>query len=137
MARNVGIWINRRKALVITVDHDGVGIRSIQSDVKKQVCFSGIQSQDGWTGNMQDSRFKNFLVRFYDEVITIIDGADAIQIFGPGETKFQLEQRLRQVKLGERIVSVLTVDKMSERQIEARVLDHYMSLLGRPRSQHA
>lgn len=46
---------------------------------------------------------------------------DSIQIFGPGEAKSELEKRLKSKELGERIIGVETVDKMTDRQIAAKV----------------
>ena len=41
-----------------------------------------------------DNQLGNHLNDYYDEVIAVIRDADAIQIFGPGEAKGELEKRL-------------------------------------------
>jgi hypothetical protein len=128
MKREVGLWIDRRKAVIVTIAHDGDGIGSIQSNLEKHVRFSGILAQDGWVGNMQDRKFANCLTSYYDDVIACILDADSIQIFGPGEAKLQLEKRLRDEKLSGRIVGIETVEKMTGRQIEAKIWQHFLSL---------
>ncbi|MCX6555193.1 MAG: hypothetical protein NTZ12_09310 [Candidatus Aminicenantes bacterium] len=42
-------------------------------------------------------------------------------IFGPGEAKGELKKRLERDGLGGRIAAVETVDKMTDRQIAAKV----------------
>jgi hypothetical protein len=135
MKREVGLWIDRRKAVIVTIAHDGDGIRSMQSTTEKHVRFSGIFSQDGWVGNMQDIKFKNYLTSYYDDVIACILDAESIQIFGPGEAKHQLEKRLRHAELDGRIVRIETIDKMTDRQIEAKIWQHYLSLKARTEAQ--
>lgn len=128
MKREVGLWIDRRKAVIVTIAHDGNGISNNQSSLEKHVRFSGVLSQDGWVGNMQDKRFANCLTSYYDGVIDCILGADSIQIFGPGEAKLQLEKLLRREELGGRIVGIETVEKMTDRQIEAKIWRHFLSI---------
>jgi len=58
-------------------------------------------------------------------VIASIRDAESILIFGPGEAKGELKKRLEGDKLGGRIVSIETVDKMTDRQITAKVRQHF------------
>jgi hypothetical protein len=61
---------------------------------------------------------------YYDAVIACIRGAEAILIFGPGDAKGELKKRLESNDLGGRIISIETVDKMTDRQIAAKVRQH-------------
>jgi len=58
-------------------------------------------------------------------VVSLLRNADSIWIFGPGEAKVELQKRLEHQDLGARIVSVETVDKMTNRQIAAKVRQHF------------
>ena len=58
-------------------------------------------------------------------MIASIRDAESILIFGPGEAKGELKKRLEGDKLGGRIVSIETVDKMTDRQITAKVRQHF------------
>ena len=51
--------------------------------------------------------------------------AESIFIFGPGEAKGELEKRLASKGLGGRVVGIETVDKMTERQIAAKVRQYF------------
>jgi hypothetical protein len=54
-----------------------------------------------------------------------IGGAESILIFGPGEAKGELKKRLQRRNLGGRIAVLETVDKMTDRQIAAKVRQHF------------
>jgi hypothetical protein len=57
--------------------------------------------------------------------------AEAILIFGPGEAKGELRKRLERNNLGGRIVGMETVDKMTDRQIAAKVRRYFQESSGR------
>jgi hypothetical protein len=51
---------------------------------------------------------------------------EAVLIFGPGEAKLQLKERLSRSKtLAERIVGIETTDELTDPQIVAKVKEHY------------
>jgi hypothetical protein len=54
-----------------------------------------------------------------------IRDAESILIFGPGEAKGELEEHLERNNLGGRIVGIETVDKMTDRQIAAKVRQYF------------
>ena len=58
---------------------------------------------------------------YYDAVIAAIRDAESILILGPGEAKGELKRRLEGLNLGGRIAGVETADKMTDRQIAAKV----------------
>lgn len=72
-----------------------------------------------------DRRYGNHLNGYYDGVVSLLRNAEAIWIFGPGEAKVELQKRLELQDLGARIISIETVDKMTNRQIAAKVRDHF------------
>jgi hypothetical protein len=125
----VGLWIDHRKAIVVIVTDEGEETRQINSNIEKDARFSGSSRSEGSqeAEDMQDRRYTNRLSRYYDEVIACIRGAASIQIFGPGEAKGELEKRLQGAELAGRIIGVETVDKMTDRQIAARVRQHLLA----------
>jgi len=62
---------------------------------------------------------------YYDAVIVCIRDAESFMIFGPGDAKGELKTRLERNNLGERIEDIETVDKMTDRQIAAKVRQHF------------
>jgi len=121
MKKGIGLWIDHRKAVVVLVSNEGEKFTEITSDMEKHVRFSEGASMAGSSEDVRDRQFGNRLNSYYDAVIAVIRDGDSIQIFGPGEAKGELKKRLESKGLGGRIVGVETVDKMTDRQIAARV----------------
>ncbi|GAP13608.1 hypothetical protein LARV_01363 [Longilinea arvoryzae] len=133
MKKEVGLWIDHRKAVIVTIEDEIEVTLEIRSNVEKHARFSsGAQSKDpnqpkGSTAeDMRDRQFGDHLDSFYDGIISMIRKADSIWIFGPGEAKGELEKRLKLAGLGERIVGIETVDKMTDRQIATKIRDRYL-----------
>jgi hypothetical protein len=125
MKKQIGLWIDHRKAVIVIVTEEGEELKKITSNMEKHVRFTGgTASEDGSTEDVRDRQFGNHLNSYYDEVIAVIRGADSIQIFGPGEAKGELEKRLEREGLKAHIFAIETVDKMTDRQISAKVRDH-------------
>ncbi len=127
MKRQVGLWIDHRQAVIVTVANEGEEIKRITSNMEKHVRFASGSSEDGSAEDIRDRQFENHLNRYYDDVITVIRDADSIQIFGPGEAKGELKKRLESKELGGRIINIETVDKMTDRQIAAKVRQRFLT----------
>src|SRR5450755_4276092 len=126
MKRQTGLWIDHRETFIVFVGDDGEETRRIESGMEKHVRFSGgNRPEDGTADDLQDRQFAAHLNKYYDEVISHIGGAESILLFGPGEAKGELEKRLASKGLGARIVGVETVDKMTARQIAAKVRQRF------------
>ena len=132
MKAKVGLWIDHRKAIVVAVTDKGEEIGLVISAIEKQARRSQSSRHRGPYEPQQvpadDSRQKAFtghLNIYYDAVIASIRDAESILIFGPGEAKGELKKRLERIDLGGRIVRVETVDKMTDRQIAAKVRRYF------------
>jgi stalled ribosome rescue protein Dom34 len=125
MKKAVGLWIDHREAVIITVADAGEVIQRISSDVEQHGRFSA-HAPEGSPEDRRDRRFGEHLHRYYDEVIAAIRDADSILIVGPGEAKGELAQRLEHAKLRDRIVGIETVDKLTDRQIVAKIRQHFL-----------
>jgi stalled ribosome rescue protein Dom34 len=124
MKRAVGIWIDHRKTVIVSVTDGGEETSMISSGMEKHVRYSGAAQEDS-AEDQRDTRFTGHLNKYYDHVISCIRDAESILIFGPGEAKVELQKRLENEALGGRVVGIETVDKMTDRQIAARVRQHF------------
>jgi len=122
------LWIDHRKAVIVMVSDEGDTTKLIESNVEKRVRYSGGPGAGGSHGSREgagedtrERRFEGQLKTYYDEVIACIRGAEGILIFGPGEAREELKTRLEHDGLGARVVGVEAVDKMTDRQIAAKV----------------
>ncbi|RJR42837.1 MAG: hypothetical protein C4567_06680 [Deltaproteobacteria bacterium] len=132
MRTKVGLWIDHRKAIIVACTDKGEEIGLLISKVEKQLRRSGDSPLKGPYESQQvpadDSRQRTFtghLKIYYDAVIASIRDAESILIFGPGEAKDELKQSLEKNNLGGRIVGIETVDKMTDRQIAAKVRKYF------------
>jgi hypothetical protein len=124
MKKGIGLWIDHRKAVVVLVSGEGEVVKEITSHMEKHVRFSEGSTTANSSEDVRDRQFGNHLNSYYDAVIAVIRDGDSIQIFGPGEAKGELKKRLESNDLGGRIAGMETVDKMTDRQIAAKVREH-------------
>ena len=132
MKSNVGLWIDHAKAIIVTTTPKGEERSLTVSMVEKQLRRAGDSPMKGSYEPLQvppeDRRHRSYIHAlniYYDAVIARIRDAEAILIFGPAEAKGELKKRLKKHNLAERIVAVETADKMTDRQIAAKVRQHF------------
>jgi hypothetical protein len=109
----------------------GSEVKGILSHVEKQLGrFEGERSTTSYPAqlvpadNSQQRDFTGRLDKYYDEVISHLRDAESVLIFGPGEAKGGLAKRIEGSNLSGRIAGIETVDKMTDRQIAAKVRAH-------------
>ena len=132
MKTTAGLWIDHRKAVIVIVSAEGEETMEIRSNVEKQPGrFEGVRSTEPYEAQLvkaDDSREREFtghLDHYYAEVIAAIREVESIVIFGPGEAKVQLKTHLDHANLGGNIIALETVDKMTDRQIAAKVREYF------------
>ena len=127
---NVGLWLDRRKAVIVSITNDGETIERVESNVERKVRLSGgsrtaktpFGPQQVSVDGKQEDRIKQQLRKYYQEIIQRIQDADQILILGPGEAKTEIKkeiQKSRELALNK--ITVEPADKMTERQIAAKV----------------
>jgi hypothetical protein len=121
MNKKVGLWINRKKAVIVSIVDDVEARRIITSDMEHYVLYSAVVPGDGAPENIRDRRFWNHLGEYYDKIITHIRDATEIQIFGPQEAKYELQKHLESAGLAGYIVSLEDAGKLTDPQIFAKV----------------
>ena len=140
MKRAAGLWVDHRKAVIVVVTDKGEETKLIISKVEKQLRRSGDSPLKGpyeaQQVPLEDSRQREFtghLNIYYDAVIACLRDTDAILIFGPGEAKGELKKRLVKNKVGGHIVGIETIDRMTDRQIAAKVRRYFQENRDKPR----
>jgi hypothetical protein len=123
-----GLWIDHRRAVIAMVSDKGEETRVIESHVEKHpgaISSGPHESQKVQADDSREREFMGHLRAYYDAVIEAIRGAEAILIFGPGEAKGELRKRLEKDKIDGRVVAVETVDRMTDRQVAAKVREYF------------
>jgi hypothetical protein len=132
MTGNAGVWIDHRRAVIVTLGPSAEKITTIASHVEKHPERGGDSPMKGSYEALQvpadDSRQRALtgdLNIYYDAVIASLRESQFLLLFGPGEAKGELKKRLVKMKLGERVAAVETADKMTDGQIAAKVRDYF------------
>ena len=132
MMKNIGLWIDHKKAIIVVQNDQGQDIQKIESGVGRHVSYRGAshpkspysaQYQQG--DDQLDNKFTEQLNKFYDKVIAQIRAAEAVLIIGPGEAKLEFEKRLSHEKVKVPIVGIEPADKLTDRQIAAKVRNYF------------
>jgi hypothetical protein len=134
MAKRMGLWIDHSKAVIVSIDCRAQ-ILDVPSGLSRRSTFRGGQRSRGpfsaqyQPGDDQlDRQFTEHLNKFYGNVIAFIRLADSVFIFGPGEAKLELQKRLAHEKLSAKITAIETTDKMTDRQIFAKVRNYFKKI---------
>ena len=132
MKDQAGVWIDHRKAVIVMVTATGEHTALIVSKVEKHAERTGDSPLKGRYESRQvpadDSRQRALTGKlniYYDAVIAALRNAESLIIFGPGEAKGELKKRLVKNALGRRVAAVQTADKMTARQIAAKVREYF------------
>ncbi len=131
MKTNVGLWIDRRKAIIVTVTDKGENTRLIRSRAERQLHHAGGSPlEEAYdraqvpAHDRQQRTLKAHLNIYYGAVIASIRQAESVLIFGAGEALRELKNRLTRANLSGRIVGMEAADKMTDHQIAAQVRQH-------------
>lgn len=135
MKSTVGLWIDHRRAIIVTSSDKEKKTTEILSNVEWQHGRtdgerSGMpyESQNVAADDVQQKAFTGHINVFYDDVVSSIRDAESILLFGPGEAKGELKKRLEKNDLGERIAGFETVDKMTVPQIVSKVHRFFLAV---------
>lgn len=119
-----GIWVDHKKAVIVSVSAGGVNVKTLESEVGPHTHYAG--SQEGGGEKKYEERHNQRLDEYYDEVIGLLGHPEALLIFGPGEAKLQLRERISRVTaLATCRVEIEAADKLTDPQIVAKVKAHF------------
>lgn len=121
MNNKVGLWINRNKAVIVSIADDVEARRIITSDMEHYVLYSTVVPGDGAPEEIRDRRFWNHLGEYYDKIVAHIRDATEILIFGPDVAKYELQKYLESAGLSGYIVNLEDAGMLTDPQIFAKV----------------
>ena len=76
MNHKVGIWIDHKKAVIVSASTDHVTAKTLESDVGSHARYSG--PQDGGGEKQYEERHNQQLDQYYDEVISQLGKPEAV-----------------------------------------------------------
>jgi hypothetical protein len=134
MKKQTGIWIDSTKAIIVSLEGSKEPVTEVLSELENRVYhdkegdkgsfFAGqhIDSQKSF-----DERKKHQINSYLKDVISSVNNADELYIFGPAETKTKLEKKINAEKstISSKPKSIETADSMTSNQIVAKVKQFY------------
>jgi hypothetical protein len=131
MTKKIGIWIDHKRAVILTVGEDGETMQKIESGLEHLHLRGATRTRSPYSSQYQkadnqlDKQFEGHLNKYYENVLVLARGADTILILGPGEAKSELKKRLGREKTCPPITGILPAEKMTDRQFAAKVRSHF------------
>jgi hypothetical protein len=132
MKKQIGLWIDHQKAILVILDNDKQEVRRIQSKLDRHVHFENeanartVERPEYYTRETRmDRRFHDHLQKYYQQVISAVSGAEKLLVFGNGEAKYEFEKQLKKNHRRVPRLHVESADKMTERQITAKVRKYF------------
>jgi hypothetical protein len=128
MAAKMGLWIDHRHAVIVSLADDGAKLTPIKSNVEKHIRAAGDPTLKGSfkarmvpADDRHEKAFDEHIKKYYAKITEIVCSAEAIYIFGPGEAKNELRKQLEKNKLGAIIVGCESADEMTDNEVLAKV----------------
>lgn len=132
MKKKIGLWLDHKKAVIVILIREDEEIKTIESNLERHVSPTGgsrsktpYGPQDVVSEDRRERKYELHVKKYYDEVISSINDADSVFIFGPGEAKNKFIKHIKNKELLSHIVGVETVDRMTDVQIAAKVRNFF------------
>ena len=127
--KKVGIWIDHRKAVVVTIDEGLESRQVLESDFERHAGPEGSRRastpyspQVTSMERQIEQRRRLHATRFYKQVIRTIGKADRLLVLGPADAKLEFAAQVeKSVGLKSARLTVRAADRMSDAQVAARV----------------
>ena len=131
MVKNVGVWLDKEKAYVISMNGGNHQIEKVESNVETRVRYEGeTKSYSGRGGaffnpsKKRMKREKHQLNHYLDDLCCKLSDAGSVLIFGPADAKKELKKVLIKRK-DKPAISLESAEKMTENQMVARVREYF------------
>lgn len=133
MSVKVGIWIDHRRAVIVRLDGEEVAVEALESGLEKRVRLAGgsrsrtlYGPQDVSSESQRDRRYAKHVNEYHARVLRGVGRTSAILVLGPGEAKRELIERIEKTaRFRNTSTEMKRADKLTERQILARVKQHF------------
>ena len=116
--KKVGIWIDHRRAVIVTIEHGQETIATMEGDADRLP--AGPQSSIN--EHRIEENYKLHVVHFYKDVIKAIGKADQLLVIGPAQAKHEFAEEVEKVADLRAVPrKIEAADKMTDPQIAAKL----------------
>ena len=128
MKKSIGLWIDHRQAVIVTVNDGTESVERVEADFEKR----GANSSDVQTASESSLRIDlaedkherhtaEMLNHYYETVSTHLRDTTELLIMGPGPAKTEFQKYLENHKFNGVILGIEAADKLSDAQIAAKI----------------
>lgn len=133
MKKKTGIWLDRKKAIIITLFEYNHLLKKIESGVITRDRVPGETKMFGRFGDQflslektKKNRLNEQITKYLKSLIIEIKNVEEFVLFGPGNIKNELEKLIRKDNvLSSKLKAVETADSMTENQMVAWLKKFY------------
>jgi hypothetical protein len=132
MKKQIGLWIDHQKAIVVTLENNRQEVQRFESNLARHARFQQEADEKAADGpqfytreTRMDRRFQDHIQKYYQQVISAVNGAERLLVFGSGEAKYEFEKELKRSRRRAPRTHVETAGRMTERQIAAKVRKYF------------
>jgi hypothetical protein len=131
MGKNIGVWLDKEKAYVISVNGGKHHIEKVESQVESRVRYQGETKSYSRIGGAffnpskkKTKREKHQLHEYLADLSGKLSNAENILIFGPADVKNELRKVLIKRKY-KPAIHMESAEQMTENQMVAKVKDYF------------
>jgi len=132
MSKKTGVWLDRKKAYIVTLKDDTHKLNVIDSNIDFRLredgegkLYTRFGNQYGTHEKSKGARMEQQLKVYYKTITDALSEVDELYIFGPAEAKNELNKALMEQSVAVKISGIETSGKLTENQIVAAVKDHF------------
>lgn len=133
MEQQIGVWIDSKKANIVTLKGEEATINTIHSGIEGKNRIDGEGKDFARFGeqfvsneNKLENKYKQELASFLNEVLAIVKDAEDVVLFGPAQVKKELEKLMKKDRLAsKKLIDVVDADSMTDNQTIAWVKKYF------------
>lgn len=133
MKNQTGIWVDSKKAVIVTLQNGEEKTDIIESNLENRIYHEKEGDKGTFNGVHHSNNEKKFEERrkhqmndFLKQITTHISNADEIYIFGPAETKIKLKTEIESDNnLIEKLTKVEASEQITTNQIIAKTKKYF------------
>ena len=131
MKKNIGIWIDSNKAVIIILSNNTHSLKKIESNIVFRERVEGETKKYGRFGGQyltyeknRENRRNELTNLFFKKLVKEISNCNAIVLFGPSTMKNQFEKEIKKnMQIADKLVGTYNSDSITENQMVAWVKD--------------
>jgi phosphoketolase len=131
MKFRTGLWIDHKKCVIVLMTGDKIEKKIVFANAEKHQKSNDDKgfsdTYEFRKATSEDRKERQLMMdmnNYFDKIISYIQSAEFIFIFGPDETKSALLKRINMKKLAGHIEKIETAYSMTDLQIVAKVKDY-------------